>query len=160
MKIWGNVLALSCWLPKDLLVNVHMTRNSMKINFSLPVYSLFEIQGIIFLVSHRNLLCIFSWLLYKIPFVYIAVFLHRSVQNLVWNICLLTEVANQIWRGKLFLEIGCAHLSNLFNCIYLFSSLSAASVLNPSKFVSKEINLEWTFHQKIHSRWFYIPREG
>ena len=31
-----------------------------------------------------------------------AVFLHRNVQNLVWNICLLTEVANQIWRGKLF----------------------------------------------------------
>ena len=32
----------------------------------------------------------------------VAVFLHRSVQNLVWNICLLTEFANQIWRGKLF----------------------------------------------------------
>ena len=32
----------------------------------------------------------------------VAVFLHRSVQNLVWNICLLTESANQIWRGKLF----------------------------------------------------------
>ena len=26
----------------------------------------------------------------------VAVFLHRSVQNLVWNICLLTEFANQI----------------------------------------------------------------
>ena len=32
----------------------------------------------------------------------IAVFLHRSVQNLAWNICLLTEFANQIWRRKLF----------------------------------------------------------
>ena len=32
----------------------------------------------------------------------VAVFLHRSVQNLVWNICLLTEFASQIWRGKLF----------------------------------------------------------
>ena len=32
----------------------------------------------------------------------VAGFLHRSVQNLVWNICLLTESANQIRRGKLF----------------------------------------------------------
>ena len=32
----------------------------------------------------------------------VAVFLHRSVQNVVWNVCLLTEIANQIWREKLF----------------------------------------------------------
>ena len=32
----------------------------------------------------------------------VAGFLHRSVQNLVWNICLWTESANQIRRGKLF----------------------------------------------------------
>ena len=58
-------------------------------------------QGIIFLVSHRNLLCI-SYMIAIQDVFCVAVFLHRSVQNLVWNICLLTEFANQIWRGKLF----------------------------------------------------------
>ena len=57
-------------------------------------------QGIIFLVSHHNLLCIFYMTSIQDIFC-VAVFLHRSVQNLVWNICLLTESANQIWRGEL-----------------------------------------------------------
>ena len=46
-----------------------------------------------------------------------AVFLHRSVPNLVWNICLLTEFANQIWCGKLFPVVSCNEL-----CFYLKNS--------------------------------------
>ena len=58
-------------------------------------------QGIIYLVSHRNLLCILYMTAIQDIFC-VADFLHRSIQNLVWKICLMTEFANQIWRGKLF----------------------------------------------------------
>ena len=34
--------------------------------------------------------------------VFLQGFTFRSGQNFVWNICLLTEFTNQIWRGKLF----------------------------------------------------------
>ena len=39
----------------------------------------------------------------------VAVFLHRSVQNLVWNICLLTEFANQNLKRKI---IPCSNSNN------------------------------------------------
>ena len=73
---------------------------SMAISWSISIFKS-AVQGIIYLVSHSNLLCIFYMTAIQDIFC-VAVFLHRSVQNLVWNICLLTEIANQIWRGKLF----------------------------------------------------------
>ena len=60
-----------------------------------------RVQGIIFLVSHRNLLCIFYMTAIQNIF-YVAVFFHRSVQNFNWNIYPSAEIANQIWGGKLF----------------------------------------------------------
>ena len=61
----------------------------------------FIYRGIIFLVSHRNLLCIFYMTAIQNVFC-LAVFFHRSVQNFIWNIHPSAEIANQIWGGKLF----------------------------------------------------------
>ena len=58
-------------------------------------------QGIIFLVLHRNLLCMFDMTAIQNIFC-VADFLHRSVQNFIWNIYPSAEIANQIWGGKLF----------------------------------------------------------
>ena len=63
------------------------------------------VQGIIFLVSHRTLLCIFY--MTAIQNIYcVAVFSHRSVHKFIWNIYPWAEIANQIWRGKLFPGVG------------------------------------------------------
>ena len=64
-------------------------------------YLFHALQGIIFLVSHRNLLCIFYMTAIQNIFC-VAVFFHRSVQNFIWNIYPSAEIANQIWGGKLF----------------------------------------------------------
>ena len=58
-------------------------------------------QGIIFLVSHSNLRCIFDMTAIQNIFC-VAVLFHRSVQNFIWNVYPSAEIANQIWGGKLF----------------------------------------------------------
>ena len=65
--------------------------------------TLHQNQGINFLVSHRNLLCIFDMTAIQNIFC-VAVFFHRSVQNFIWNIYPSAEIANHIWGGKLFPE--------------------------------------------------------
>ena len=99
-----------CSTSKRLKLNSHKfafikivngMAKSMDYNVNSETSNWTTTQGIIYLVSHHNLLCIFFMTAIQDIFC-IAVFLHRSVQNLAWNICLLTEFANQIWRGKLF----------------------------------------------------------
>ena len=51
IHIWGELGVQFLFIP------LHYTQKNM------------DIQGVIYLVSHRKLLCIFIWLLYKISFV-------------------------------------------------------------------------------------------
>ena len=70
-----------------------------------------QLQGIIFLVSHHNLLCIFYMTAIQNIFC-VAVFFHRSVENFIWNIYPSAEIANQNWGGKLFPELVWKALSH------------------------------------------------
>ena len=78
-------------------------------------------RGIIFQVSHRNLLsCIFIWLLYKISFV--EQFSFIEVYRILFEIFVcLTEFANQIWCGKLFPVVSCNELCFLSQELPLWS---------------------------------------
>ena len=82
------------------------------------------LQGIIFLVSHRNLLCIFYMTAIQNIFC-VAVFFYRSVQNFIWNIYPSAEIANQIWRGKLFLELITS--CTIYDIVLLFTVWSSKS---------------------------------
>ena len=113
-------------LKKDLflhfMVNGHtayliwMQRKSWIILlFHQHHYDKKNMQGIIFLVSHCNLLCTFD--MTAIPNIFcVAVSFHRSVQNFIWNIYPSAEIANQIWGGNFSLT----WLSSLSLLLFLF----------------------------------------
>ena len=85
----------------------HITTNHVK-----KALKCVFVQGIIFLVSHRNLLCIFNTIAIQNIFC-VAVFFHRSVHNFIWNIYPSAEIANQIWGGKLF-PVVCLFVLGVF----------------------------------------------
>ena len=70
-----------CLLQIDFK-NGHCTFQNISVSYDHLTLSLERYQGIIFLVSHRNLLCIFYMTAMQNIFC-VAVFLHRSVHNFI-----------------------------------------------------------------------------